>query len=208
MIRSKRAFRLSLTETIGLVLVALIIVFTLGFWTKLYGIFYGSELDEYSEASFNRLTTKVQEMVSNPDENINEVTLVYYIKNGLSLRGFSAEENVIRDTCLSNEDFHKPSLCGASKGCFCICDEEETVCKDDFRCVAIDGVTKISGYNVDYNLGDARSGTTGTNYLIIYGDCDGGGGGPFQTRTLKVTRIKDREDPDKYELVVEASPLE
>lgn len=160
---------LSLKAIIGLVLVGLIIISTLGFWVALWNLFFGSPYDEYSEANYNRLISEIHELLDN--ENRSTETEPYYIKNGLSLIGFFNDKNYIKQTCgLFNRDRDKPVQCGGY-ACLCICDEGGCH-KKVYGCERFEKVSKIiADQSLSGEDGFAGKPFGPDYYFIIYGSC-------------------------------------
>lgn len=194
---------MSLKSVIGMVLAAIVILATFMFFNMMYSIFFGSQIDANTQASFNRLTKEVLAFSTSPgndasgnpiqDQRPTTLQVPYYISEKYVLVGFSSSRNYIKETCAIDSEIQRPSACRSS-ACLCVCDRgdlckksRQTICKE-----FPDTVNKIfiTQGSPPPSKGGISEDDSQYKNLVIYGkDCDLFQSKSFRTKDLSVERI-------------------
>jgi len=190
----------SLRPLIGTMIALLLIIFViLPLGMMLYGIFFDKEGQGTRES-----LKSIDNAIRNSQSGV-PIEVSIYIKNGVMLVGFNANDNTVEETCSAwgTDTIRKPTVCGTS-GCLCLCDEGG--CDIPLKCI----VYKMAGEETEEilpeagedkeiicftgsdekpNFGADSSCDSGKD-LVIYGNCNWA----FQSDEVYTAKIINSND--------------
>ena len=180
--KNKRASTTFLEEVAILVLVVILLIPVLGFFSKLFAAQF-SEKDDGSKANFDRLYNEIKQLMDDPSPKAY-TTFNYFIGNDKILVGFDynwdGNKQVINHRLWPDANIYKSFSCGNS-ACICLYnnnwkpkdaakrDQGKISCGSDIF-AGKDVVFFREGSNIaPKTLGLPRDDANG-NYLVLYGE--------------------------------------
>tara|TARA_Y100000034_G_scaffold57436_1_gene70128 strand:- start:7131 stop:7793 length:663 start_codon:yes stop_codon:yes gene_type:complete len=121
--RNKKAFKLVLTNLIGILLAVIILVATSYFFVKVGKLYFGEE-GQKSEATLRRLSVDISEM----EDNEAKIFSGFYLENNYYFNDYQQGTGIIKAT---GEKVLPPNKC-LDNSCMCICEKED--CCDTEEC--------------------------------------------------------------------------
>lgn len=139
MFKNKKGF--TLEEAVKLAFVAFIFLFTLFLATKLYAAVF-AEKDDGSSANFDRIASKMQELLNN-NRKLDYAEINYYLGDGRAVAGYNKAWNAETNLPIVGLKIEKPGFCG-DKACLCFFKGDSVLSgKPNKPCIKFDKVTYI-----------------------------------------------------------------
>ncbi len=136
-----------LLTVVGLVLIGLVLVVAIGFFTK-FGFLFGSRDKDLALTSFKKVSSAIE--ILSEEEGDADCHILIDLKADYALVPFNLNSNLVKENSFFNEQIQKPASLCTHQACLCLCQIGDNVEEDDClrraeACLAYDEdkVTKI-----------------------------------------------------------------